>query len=218
VLPADYPRSLERDLVAARARAAAEPRRVVTQLMLADVCRNLADDLLTEPAARRNAYDEGANAAARALALDETSAEAHFLYAVNRGSAARLGSVLAGNAAVRDVKYHVARAIALRADYAEALAFMGGLLAELPWPLGGTREEARGYLERAVAIDGNFTGARLALARLYMRDKRVDAARHELRAVVEAERPHYPYTWAMRFQPEARQLLDRLDRDHPPGR
>jgi hypothetical protein len=47
-------------------------------------------------------------------------------------------------------------------DYAEALAFMRDLLDELPWPLGGPREQARGYLERAVAADGSFTGARLA--------------------------------------------------------
>ena len=68
---------------------------------------------------------------------------------------------------------------------------MGGLLMELPWFLGGDEKKAQQYLERAIASDGNFTNARLLLAKLYNKQGRADDAKRQLEAVLHAENPHY---------------------------
>jgi tetratricopeptide (TPR) repeat protein len=216
VLPPDYPRSLERDLRSLEAGGADHSSDVGRLVRLADVYLNIGDDLLTDPDQRRGAYEAGARAAARAIDREETCAEAHSLYAANLGSAVRLKGRAAAGLALAGIKRHAARAIELRPDYPEALQLMGGLLAQLPRLLGGDRDAAQTYLERAVAIDGNFTNARIQLARLYIARGRVAAARHQLEAVVDARHPHYPYAWRRRFRPEAQQLLETLgDRPRP---
>jgi len=111
---------------------------------------------------------------------------------------------------LRDVRRHAERAIEIDPDYAPALSLMGGLLVDLPWYAGGDPACATALLERAIAVDGNFTNARILLAKLYLRGGRRDAARQALQAVVHAERPHFPYMWARRFRPEAERLRENL--------
>jgi tetratricopeptide (TPR) repeat protein len=210
-LPADYPASLERERQRLRDAAGHTGSERQRLLRLADVHLNMGDDLHRDADRRRAAYEEGARLAARALELHEPSADAHFLYAANLGSAARLRGVAAGSVGViRDVRRHLERAIALDPRHAPALQLMGGLLAELPWYLGGDAARARGYLDRAVAVDGNFTNARLLLAKLLIRQGQPELARHQLLAVIHATRPHFPYTWARWFRPEAERLLATL--------
>jgi tetratricopeptide (TPR) repeat protein len=215
-LPADYPRSLERELAALLAAGADRSTDVRSLLAVADVYFNLGDDLLTDPDRQRAAFEEGARLARRAIEIDDGSAEAHFLYAINLGSAVRLRSRAVGALKLHEIKRHAARALEIDPGCARALQFMGALLAELPAPFGGDAREAERLLERAVAIDGNFTNARIHLARLYLRRGRVEAARQQLEAVVRAERPHYPWTWARRFRPEAERLLATLPRGAAP--
>ncbi|HET7853486.1 MAG TPA: hypothetical protein VFM04_03380 [Candidatus Methylomirabilis sp.] len=38
----------------------------------------------------------------------------------------------------------------------------------------------------------------------------MEAAKQQLRAVIEAEHPRYPYTWRRTFRPEAEELLRAL--------
>jgi tetratricopeptide repeat protein len=80
----------------------------------------------------------------------------------------------------------------------------------LPWFLGGDSEAGHHYLEQAVATDGNYTNARLLLAKVYIKQDRYEAARRELEAVVGADWPHYRYAWEKRFRPEAKRLLDTI--------
>ena len=95
-------------------------------------------------------------------------------------------------------------------DYKQALQMMGGLLMELPWFLGGDEKSAQEYLERAIAADGNFTNARILLAKLYKNQDRIEDAKQQLEAVIHAEHPHYPYAWMRKFKPEAERLLRQL--------
>ncbi len=210
-IPSDYPHSLMRDLAALLAALDRDPSDVNLLTRLADLYLNIADDLYTDAQDRLAAYEEGARTAERAIELREANADAHFLYAAALGSAARLKGPASAALVLRNVKRHVAGAIELRPDHAPALQMMGGLLAELPRFLGGDPEAAERYLMRAIAADGDYTNARILLAKLYLKQGRVDAARLQLRAVVGAAHPHYPYAWARRFKPEAERLLKSLD-------
>jgi hypothetical protein len=87
---------------------------------------------------------------------------------------------------------------------------MGGMLLELPRFLGGSEKKAQAYLERAIAADGNYANARMLVAKLYRKQGRIEDARRQLTAVVQAEHPHYRYTWERKYKPEAEQMLKEL--------
>jgi tetratricopeptide (TPR) repeat protein len=110
------------------------------------------------------------------------------------------------------IKAHLARAIELNPHHARALQFMGGLLADLPWILGGRLDEAERYLHRAIRAGSGYTNARLLLAKLYLKQGRVQEAREHLNGVLTVVNPHYPYHWHRKFRPEAERLLQSLER------
>ena len=177
---------------------------------LAETCLDLGDDLLMDEEMRQKAYQDGAKAAKHAFEIQDSNAQAHFLYAANLGSAERIKGLTNAAMKVKEIKQHVARAIELDPKHAQALQMMGGLLMELPWFIGGDEKKAQVYLEQAIAADGNFTNARILLATLYKKQDRVAEARQQLEAVIHAAHPHYPYTWARKFKPEAERLLKEM--------
>lgn len=206
-MPPGYPQSLETDLQALLVTVREETPSPGLLVRLAETYFDLADDLLQDTAKRLAAYEAGAEAAKRAFELDESNADAHFFHAVNVGSAERLKGVTNAAMAVKELKHCAMRAIELNPRHAQALQMMGGMLMELPWFLGGDDKRAQDYLERAIAVDGNYTKARLLLAKLYKKQGRLDDARRQLEAVIHAERPHYAYTWAREYKPQAERML-----------
>jgi len=176
---------------------------------------DLADDLLTDKGERRMAYEAGASAAKQAFELDESYADAHFFYAANLGSAERLKGITNAALVVRNIKHCAMRAIELNPKHAQALQMMGGLLMELPWFLGGDEKRAQEYLERAIATDGNFTNARILVAKLYIKQDRIDDAKRQLEAVISADNPHYRFAWERAYRPEAERMLKEIVRSPP---
>jgi tetratricopeptide (TPR) repeat protein len=211
-VPDEYHQTLEQTLQSAR-NAAQSPTAAASDLLrLAQSYLDAGDDMYIDPGQRRGAYEAGAETARRALAMNEHNAEAHFLYAANLGNAARLGHDPRAVLALRTIKHHVARAIELNPDHARALQFMGGLLAELPWVLGGRVDEAERLLQRAIQIDSRYTNARLMLATLYLKQDKTEEAKEQLLALLNTANPHYPFHWRHKFKPEAERLLQSLER------
>lgn len=209
-MPAGYPQSLEADLASLLGRL--RDGNVTSGLLvqLASTYFDLADDLLTDEKKRRTAFEAGAKAAEQAFQLDDSNADAHFFHAANLGSAERLRGITNAAMVVKEIKHCALRAIELNPRHAQALQMMGGLLMELPWFLGGDEKQAQVYLERAIAADGNFTNARILVAKLYKKQGRVDDARRQLEAVIRAEAPHYRYAWQRTYKPEAERMLGEL--------
>ena len=156
---------------------------------------DLADDLLTDKVQRQAAYEEGARAAKQAFQLDESNADAHFFHAVNLGNAARLQGMTNGALVVNELKSCLEGAIEINPKHAQALQMMGAMLLELPWFLGGSEKKGQEYLERAIAADGNYANARILVGKLYRKQGRIDDAGKQLETVIQAEHPHYRYTW-----------------------
>jgi hypothetical protein len=214
--PPNYPQSIEHSLAALLIRQQSSETDIEVLLALSEEYLDAGDDLYAEAAKRRSAYREGARLAKHAIELQEANAHAHFLYAAHLGNERRLAGHTAALRALSEIKTHLARAIALDPEHARALQFMGGLLAELPWILGGDDEAALRYLERAVAADGNYTNSRVLLARLYVKHRQINQARAQLEAVVSADNPHYRTAWTQRIRPEAERLLKDLARTPSP--
>lgn len=177
---------------------------------LSHVYMNMADDLLNDKSEKIEAYDKGLKAATQAMMLHPDDAENHFLYAANLGSATQLRGITSGVVNLSEVIKHVDRAIELDPHHAPSLQMKGGLLAELPWYLGGNAILAKNYLRRAIEADGKYTNARIILAKLLITEGKLEQARAQLLAVIQVQNPHYPYTWERRFRPEAQRLLDEL--------
>jgi len=214
-MPTGYPQSLKGDLQVLLGRLGeGEPSpRLLVQV--ASTYFDLADDLLTDKGERRVAYEAGASAAKQAFELDESYADAHFFYAANLGSAERLKGITNAALVVREIKHCAMRAIELNPKHAQALQMMGGLLMELPWFLGGDEKRAQGYLERAIVTDGNFTNARILVAKLYVKQDRLDDAKRQLEAVISADNPHYRFAWERIYRPEAERMLKEIVRSPP---
>jgi tetratricopeptide (TPR) repeat protein len=209
-MPAGYPQSLEADVQSLLSRMGKGHPSPELLVQLSSTYFDLADDWLKDDTKRIEAYEAGARAAKQAYEIDDANAEAHFFHAVNLGSAALLKSVVNVVMVVNEVKRCVLRAIELDPKHAPALQMMGGLLIELPWVLGGDEKQAQTYLERAIASDGNYTKARILVAKLYRKQGRIAEAKTQLEAVIHADRPHYRYVWERTYKPEAERLLKEL--------
>lgn len=209
-VPEGYPESLRQqrdDFTAALIEDLKNPQ---LWKLLSHAYLNMADDLFTAKSEKIEAYDKGLKAATQAMTLHPDDAETHFLYAANLGSATQLRGITSGAVNLSEVIKHVDRAIDLDPHHAPSLQMKGGLLAELPWYLGGNAELAKNYLRRAIEADGKYTNARIILAKLLIKEGELEEAKSQLLAVIQARNPHYPYTWEKRFRPEAQRLLDEL--------
>src|SRR5262245_2614123 len=215
-MPAGYPQTIEPELQALLGRLRKEPSSPELLVKVASTYFDLADDFLTDKVKQQAAYEEGAKAAEKAFQLDESNADAHFFHAVNLGNAARLKGATSGALVVNELKSCVGRAIEINPKHAQALQMMGGMLLELPWFLGGNEKRAQEYLERAIAADGNYANARILVAKLYRKQGRIEDARKQLEAVIQAEHPHYRFTWERQYKPEAERILKELTRNSSP--
>ncbi|MEW6542155.1 MAG: tetratricopeptide repeat protein [Nitrospirota bacterium] len=213
--PPDYPQSLERDLKATREALQQNPSDPQLLIKLAAIYLDLGEDLYTEKEQKLAAFEEGARQAKQALELHEANAEAHYFYAANLGSAAEVKGLAASLLALDEIKKHARRALELQKDHVPALHMAGMMLEELPQFMGGNKAVALEYLKRAVALEPNYSHARLDLAKMYLQRRDPEAARKELVAVVNMERPSDPYPWARRYRPEAERLLNSLNHQQP---
>lgn len=179
-------------------------------IQIADLYLDLGDEVYSHVDQRRSAYERGAQAAQKALDLQERNAEAHYLYAANLGNAAQLKGVMASAFMIGDLKRHVKRALELSPHHPAALHMMGMMLEELPWVLGGDADEALSYLRRAVAADPGYEHARLDLAKAYVKRKDVASAAHEVKILLEQPLKPDACTAEQHHRQEARELQARL--------
>ena len=159
-------------------------------------------------------YMLGARAGERAVALDATSADAHFLLAAHRGQIARRQRNLRGLAVPGELEQHLLRALALDPRHPRALHMMGALLRDTPLFLRGSLTGSRGDVERylvaAVAADPEFAEARIDLAKHYRDTGKTAEARRQAEAVVHMTPQTRRRAWREKYRPAAEALLKEL--------
>lgn len=117
--------------------------------------------------AKLSAYRDGRELALRAVAADDSSADAHFALFATTGRILLLEGAGANPLNLLRVNRELDRALELNPNHADALASRGGMYRQLPWLLGGSLEKAEKYLKRAIEVDPNAVGARIELAETY---------------------------------------------------
>lgn len=210
-----YPQSLQKDLETWIARERNDPANPDVLVHLAEIYLNAGDDLFVEHEKRVEAYEQGAAAAKRLWKQAPQRADAHFLYAANLGSLSQIKGLTYGALTLDEIRRHLEWTLLLDPRHAQALQFLGGLYAELPWMLGGDEGQAQEYLKRAIQIDENYTNARILLAKLLIKNDRIPEAKHHLSSVIHAKDPHYRYSWVKTFRPQAQKMLSDLERLDP---
>jgi tetratricopeptide (TPR) repeat protein len=167
---------------------------------------------------RLAAYEQGARAARRAIAMEPQNERAHLLLAFNSGRTAEITGVMRALALVTTVRDESSVVLRLNPSSVEGLILAGGLAAGLPSVMGGDRVKAEKLFTRALELDPHHTGGRVELARLYIAQHRWGEAARELQAVLDDGAPSDVPRWATRDRPRARALLAELrERGRVPG-
>ena len=206
-----FPQSFEEALALYRRAAAIEPQGPLPYIRIARVCLALGDGA-------DKGYDwfrQGVEAAGKAVALAETSADAHFLYAANRGNVVNLLPLWkVSPGVVAELEKHLLRALELDPHHARANHMMGMLLYRTPGPLRllmeGKREQVESYLLRSVEADPNFAEARFDLAKFYKETGRAGLARTQAQTILTLPNPTPRRIWMEKYRPAAETLLKSL--------
>jgi len=154
---------------------------------------------------------------ARAIAdtlkrLNPNNPDGVMWWAVAQARIGQTRGVLNSLFMVPTLKREFGRVLELDPKYATAYDAFGVLYCELPAFAGGDLALSEEYLVRGLQIDPNYTLMRLDLAKTYIKQGRIDGARTQLNYVLATTRPTFPADCILDDQPEARELLDRLDR------
>jgi len=207
-----FPASFEQALSLYRQVPPMQPETVVAYLRVARVCLALGDG---GKGNSQGWYEQGEQAAEKAVSLQESSADAHFLLAANRGNVVNLLPFWkVSPTIVADLEKHLLRALALDPRHARANHMMGMLLYRTPGPLRllltGKRDQVESYLLRSVESDPNFAEARFDLAQFYQETGRPSQARTQAQAILAMTAPSPRRDWTEKYRPAAEVLLKTL--------
>jgi thioredoxin-like negative regulator of GroEL len=135
------------------------------------------------------------------------SPEAHLWYAANLGRWAITKGKLRAAFLLSTLRQEIQTVLELDPDNVPGLAVAGSFYLETPLMFGGDVARAEGYLRKALSLDPHFTRARVELARCFIAQGRYDAARQELKTVIDERQPSYIADWAMKHRPMAERLM-----------
>ena len=207
-----FPASFEQALSLYRQVPPIQPTMVIAYLRIARVCLALGDGVKDNS---RAWYEQGEQAAEKAVTLQESSADAHFLLAANRGNVVNLLPFWKVSPTIlADLEKHLLRALALDSRHARANHMMGMLLYRTPGPLRlllvGKRDQVESYLLQSVESDPNFAEARFDLAQFYQETGRPSQARTQAQAILALTDPTPRRVWMEKYRPAAEALLKSL--------
>jgi len=192
------------------AQAAPRDADAETWTALARVCFIWGDVRATTPEQKLAAYEQGKDAARRAIELAPRSAMAHLFYGINLGRWGQTRGVLRSLFLLPEMRETIRQTLELDPRLPAAYALAGNVDYEVPGFLGGSLEGAERSFRKGLEVDPHFTPLRVGLAKALRKQGRTAEARKELQAVLDETAPANPAEWSMRDAPEARTLLQAI--------
>ncbi len=166
---------------------------------------------LAQTTDERITFYEKAKAAAETLkTINPLNPEGWLWSAVAQGRIGQVRGILNSLFLVPTLKKSFYRTLELDTTHAIAYHALGRLYYELPEFVGGNLDKSEEYLLQALEFDPNYTAARLALAEVYVRQKRWDKAREQLQTLLATTTPTYPADFILAEKPEALRLLHEI--------
>ncbi len=180
-------------------------------IALAEVCFIWGDIRAKNAEEKLGAYDQGREAAKRAVRLAPRSVAAHFWYGTNTGRWGQTKGVMRSLFLLPTVKREIATIMALDPNFPPVYALAGNVYYEVPSMLGGGLDQAERMFRKGLALDPRFTSMRVGLAKTLIKEGRTAEARKELHAVLDEKAPRNLADWTMKDSKRARELLESLD-------
>jgi len=213
----ETPFALEQELQVLVSSGADQSDDPVQLLHLASMYLDLGYGEYVDPEKKLASFQEGARLAKKALEQQESSVDAHFLYAANLGKAVQLQGLVAAALALQTLKNHVNRVLELDEEHAPAHHILGRMYEELPWFLGGDSEAAGEHLKKAISFDTRYAPARLDLGKWYLKHGRSQEAAKEFIRVTNTPPLKKRWIWERIHRPQAQILLRQMRVSESPG-
>ncbi|MBI2155198.1 MAG: tetratricopeptide repeat protein [Candidatus Rokubacteria bacterium] len=191
----------------------AEPR-VENLVALARVCFIWGDIRAADRDQKLEAYDQGREAAKKAIELDPKSAAAHFWYGTNTGRWGQTKGVLRSLFLLSTVQEEIQAVLSLDPKFAAVYSLAGNVYYEVPGLLGGDLNKSEEMFRKGLELDPKYTGMRVGLAKTLIKKGRIAEARRELQAVLDEKEPWNLADWMMKDSKQARALLESI-KDKP---
>jgi len=195
----------------ALAEAAKTDPQMDTLIALAKVCFIFGDVRAKNPEEKLEAYDQGQEAAQRAVALAPNSAEAHFWHGTNTARWAQTKGVMRSLFLLPTVKREIKVVLELDPTFPPVYSLAGSVYIEVPSLLGGDLDKGEEMFRKGLELDPRFTSARVGLGKALIKKRRLPEARRELEAVLEEKEPTNLADWTMKDSRRARELLDSIE-------
>lgn len=122
---------------------------------------------LKDKSKKKNWYKKGERFGKFAIEENPNNPEAHYWFALNKGSLGKLNGVLNSLFMVDDLKKEAKKIITLNPEHAGAHLLLGELYKSLPGMFGGSKEKAIEEFKTAIEKDSLYTSAYLNLAKAY---------------------------------------------------
>ena len=174
-----------------------------------DVRAKTADDKLA-------AYEQGRQAAKRAVDLAPRNVTAHLWYAIDTGRWGQTKGMMRSLFLLPIVREEIDTVLALDPKFPPGYSLAGHFYYEVPGMLGGDIDRAEKLFRTGLELDPTFTSMRVGLAKTLVKKGRVAEARKELEAVLAEKAPHNLADWTLKDSVEARELLESI-RSKPGG-
>jgi len=175
------------------------------------VCFIWGDIRATTIQQKLEAYDEGRQAAKRAVEMDPRDPAAHFWYGTNTARWGQTRGVVASLFLLPLVRQEIQTVLELDPRFTPVYGLAGNVLYEVPPLMGGDVRKAEEMFREGLKQDSHFTGLRIGLAKTLIKTGRIAEARNELQTVLDEKNPRIMGEWVMKDTKEARQLLQGLD-------
>lgn len=216
----ESPDSLEKELQSLLSAGMGQSQDSAALRRLASLYLDLGYGWYVDHEKKLASFQEGARLAKKALEQQESSADAHFLYAANLGKAVQLQGLIAAALSLRTLQHHVNRVLELDKKHAPAHHILGRIYEELPWFLGGDQEMAAEYLKKAISLDAHYVPARLDLGEWYLKHGHSQEAAKEFIGVLDTPPIKKRWIWERIHRPQAQRLLQQIrltESSGPPG-
>ncbi len=181
---------------------------VDTLVALARVCFIWGDIRATSAEQKLEAYNQGRQAARRAIEHAPRSTAAHFWFATNTARWGQTKGVLPSLFLLPTVQAEIRTVLELDPGFTAVYALAGNVYYEVPGLFGGDLDRAEQMFRRGLEQDPRFTGMRVGLGKTLIKKGRIAEARRELQAVLEEKASTNPADWTLKDAPEARALLE----------
>jgi len=205
----ENPARIDQMRVALVEAAKADPQ-VDTLIALAKVCFIFGDVRAKNREEKLEAYDQGQEAAQRAIELAPNNAEAHFWHGTNTARWGQTKGVVRSLFLLPTVKREIKTVLELDPTFPPVYSLAGSVYIEVPSLLGGDLDKGEEMFRKGLELDPRFTSARVGLGKALIKKSRLPEARHELEAVLDEKAPTNLADWTMKDSKRARELLESI--------